>query len=153
MNPTANPAAAKIAARKLRCGISRAFKVSNTEHPKPASTATLKVATRINRSFFKAFRMGNCCTTQKAGPIPYTADSAAAVESAKKSTYRREECSRATGAATKLNIPIYAACSGMSKRYLVTLTESERAALNQRVAAGRGSARQLTHARILLKAI
>src|SRR5436309_5401456 len=114
MNPTANPAAAKIAARKLRCGISRAFKVSNTEHPKPASTATLKVATRINRSFFKAFRMGNCCTTQKAGPIPYTADSAAAVESAKKSTYRREECSRATGAATKLNIPIYAACSGMS---------------------------------------
>src|SRR5438874_7581122 len=44
------------------------------------------------------------------------------------------------------------ACSGMSKRYLVTLTESERAALNQRVAAGRGSARQLTHARILLKA-
>ena len=43
-------------------------------------------------------------------------------------------------------------CSGMSKRYLVTLTESERAALGQRVAAGRGPARELTHARILLKA-
>ena len=51
---------------------------------------------------------------------------------------------------TQAGVP---ACSGMSKRYLVTLTESERAALNQRVAAGRGSARQLTHARILLKAI
>ena len=51
---------------------------------------------------------------------------------------------------TQAGVP---ACSGMRKRYLVTLTESERAALNQRVAAGRGSARQLTHARILLKAI
>src|SRR5947207_11751869 len=40
----------------------------------------------------------------------------------------------------------------MSKRYLVTLTEDERAALSQRVATGRGSARELTHARILLKA-
>jgi transposase len=40
----------------------------------------------------------------------------------------------------------------MSKRYLVTLTESERAALGQRVAAGCGPARELTHARILLKA-
>jgi hypothetical protein len=40
----------------------------------------------------------------------------------------------------------------MRKRYLVTLTESERAALGRRVAAGRGPARELTHARILLKA-
>jgi len=40
----------------------------------------------------------------------------------------------------------------MSKRYLVTLTEDERAALGQRVATGRGPARELTHARILLKA-
>ena len=40
----------------------------------------------------------------------------------------------------------------MSKRYLVTLTEGERAALGQRVATGRGPARELTHARILLKA-
>src|SRR5688572_7476344 len=40
----------------------------------------------------------------------------------------------------------------MSKRYLVTLTERERAALGQRVATGRATARVLTHARILLKA-
>jgi transposase len=40
----------------------------------------------------------------------------------------------------------------MSKRYLVTLTESERAALAQRVASGRSSARVLTRARMLLKA-
>ena len=44
------------------------------------------------------------------------------------------------------------ACSGMSKRYLVTLTEDERAALGQRLAAGSGPARDLTHARVLLKA-
>jgi transposase len=40
----------------------------------------------------------------------------------------------------------------MRKRYLVTLTERERAALGQRVSAGQDSARDLTHARILLKA-
>jgi hypothetical protein len=40
----------------------------------------------------------------------------------------------------------------MSKRYLVTLTEDDRAALGQRVSAGRGPARELGHARILLKA-
>ena len=38
------------------------------------------------------------------------------------------------------------------KQYRVTLTEDERAALGQRVATGRGPARELTHARILLKA-
>ena len=38
------------------------------------------------------------------------------------------------------------------KKYLVTLTEDERAALGQRMCSGRGSARELTHARILLKA-
>jgi transposase len=38
------------------------------------------------------------------------------------------------------------------KRYLVTLTEHERAALGRRVLSGRGSARELTRARILLKA-
>ena len=40
----------------------------------------------------------------------------------------------------------------MSKRNVVTLSERERAALGQRVATGRGPARELTHARILLKA-
>ena len=40
----------------------------------------------------------------------------------------------------------------MSKRNVVTLSERERAALGQRVAMGRGPARELTHARILLKA-
>jgi hypothetical protein len=40
----------------------------------------------------------------------------------------------------------------MSKRYVATLTELERAALGQRVATGTGPARELTHARILLKA-
>jgi hypothetical protein len=40
----------------------------------------------------------------------------------------------------------------MSKRYVVTLTEGERAALRQQLAAGRGPARHLTRARILLKA-
>jgi transposase len=38
------------------------------------------------------------------------------------------------------------------KKYLVTLTEHERAALGQRVSAGRASARELARARILLKA-
>jgi transposase len=38
------------------------------------------------------------------------------------------------------------------KKYLVTLTEDERAALGQRVATGSRPARELTHARILLKA-
>jgi transposase len=40
----------------------------------------------------------------------------------------------------------------MSKKYEVTLTESERATLVQRVSAGHDLARELTHARILLKA-
>jgi transposase len=38
------------------------------------------------------------------------------------------------------------------KKSRVTLSEDERAAVGQRVATGRGSARELTHARILLKA-
>src|SRR5919202_4591574 len=38
------------------------------------------------------------------------------------------------------------------KRYWVTLTEDERAALGQRVRSGRGRAGELTRARILLKA-
>jgi hypothetical protein len=38
------------------------------------------------------------------------------------------------------------------KKYRVTLTEDERAALGQRVSSGRGPARELTRARILLKA-
>ena len=38
------------------------------------------------------------------------------------------------------------------KQYCVTLTEDERAALGRRVRSGRGSARELTRARILLKA-
>src|SRR5688500_7410495 len=40
----------------------------------------------------------------------------------------------------------------MSKRYLVRLTEGERAALGQRVTAGTDPARALSHARLLLKA-
>jgi hypothetical protein len=40
----------------------------------------------------------------------------------------------------------------MTKRYMTTLTEDERAGLSQRVATGRGPARELTRARILLKA-
>ena len=40
----------------------------------------------------------------------------------------------------------------MSKHYLVTLTEHERAVLDQRIVTGRGSAREHTHARILVKA-
>ena len=39
----------------------------------------------------------------------------------------------------------------MSKKYLVALTEAERAILGQRVSSGRDCARALTHARILLK--
>ena len=42
--------------------------------------------------------------------------------------------------------------SRMSKKYLVTLSQAERAMLGQRVSSGRGRARQLTRARILLKA-
>ena len=45
-----------------------------------------------------------------------------------------------------------AECFGMSKRYLVALTERDRAVLGRRIAAGKGSARGLAHARILLKA-
>ena len=40
----------------------------------------------------------------------------------------------------------------MSKRYPVTLTKDERAALGQRVSSGRGPARELARARIVLKA-
>jgi transposase len=38
------------------------------------------------------------------------------------------------------------------KKYLVTLTEEERASLEQLIRAGKGAARKLAHARILLKA-
>jgi hypothetical protein len=38
------------------------------------------------------------------------------------------------------------------KKYLVALTEDERAALGQRACSGRGPARELARARILLKA-
>ena len=38
------------------------------------------------------------------------------------------------------------------KKYSVTLTEAQREALSQRVVSGRGPARELTRARILLKA-
>jgi|CXWL01.1.fsa_nt_gi hypothetical protein len=38
------------------------------------------------------------------------------------------------------------------KRYVVTLTAEERRALQGLIAAGKGSTRKLTHARILLKA-
>jgi len=40
----------------------------------------------------------------------------------------------------------------MSKRYIVTLTEAERAHLDHLIAAGTAPARKLMHARILLKA-
>jgi len=40
----------------------------------------------------------------------------------------------------------------MEKRYRVTLTIEERAALEQRVRSGKGAARLLNHARVLLKA-
>ena len=38
------------------------------------------------------------------------------------------------------------------KKFLITLTEDERAALGRRVCSGRGSARELARARIVLKA-
>ena len=38
------------------------------------------------------------------------------------------------------------------KRYIVTLTETERAELRKLISTGRGAARRLAHARILLKA-
>lgn len=40
----------------------------------------------------------------------------------------------------------------MSKKYIVTLTESERAELRKLISTGKGAARRLAHARILLKA-
>jgi hypothetical protein len=40
----------------------------------------------------------------------------------------------------------------MDKKYRVTLTFEERAALEQRVRSGKGAARMLNHARVLLKA-
>jgi transposase len=40
----------------------------------------------------------------------------------------------------------------MDKKYRVTLTIEERAALEQRVRSGKGAARMLNHARVLLKA-
>ena len=40
----------------------------------------------------------------------------------------------------------------MRKKYIVTLTDEERGALRGMIAAGKGAARKLTHARILLKA-
>jgi transposase len=40
----------------------------------------------------------------------------------------------------------------MEKRYIVTLTDSERAELRKLISSGKGAARRLAHARILLKA-
>lgn len=40
----------------------------------------------------------------------------------------------------------------MSKKYTITLTETERNELKQMISAGKGRARRLAHARILLKA-
>ena len=40
----------------------------------------------------------------------------------------------------------------MNKKYIVTLTQEERVALRKLIASGKGSARKLVHARILLKA-
>ncbi len=40
----------------------------------------------------------------------------------------------------------------MSKKYIVTLTEAEQAELHKLISTGKGAARRLTHARILLKA-
>ena len=40
----------------------------------------------------------------------------------------------------------------MNKKYIVTLVADERAYLHQTIAAGKGAARKLLHARILLKA-
>lgn len=40
----------------------------------------------------------------------------------------------------------------MKKKYIVTLTESEQSALQAMISSGKGAARRLAHARILLKA-
>ena len=40
----------------------------------------------------------------------------------------------------------------MAKKYIVTLTDEERDALRKLVSSGKGAARKLAHARILLKA-
>ncbi len=40
----------------------------------------------------------------------------------------------------------------MQKRYIVTLTDSERAELHKLISSGKGAARRLAHARVLLKA-
>jgi transposase len=40
----------------------------------------------------------------------------------------------------------------MDKKYIVTLTDSERATLRTLISSGKGAARRLTHARVLLKA-
>ena len=40
----------------------------------------------------------------------------------------------------------------MNKKYIVTLTDSERAELRKLISSGKGAARRLTHARVLLKA-
>ena len=40
----------------------------------------------------------------------------------------------------------------MSKKYIVTLTEAEQAELRNLISTGKGAARRLAHARILLKA-
>ena len=40
----------------------------------------------------------------------------------------------------------------MEKKYIVTLTDSERADLRKLISSGKGAARRLTHARVLLKA-
>jgi transposase len=40
----------------------------------------------------------------------------------------------------------------MSKKYIVTLTEAERAELRKLISTGKGAARRLAHARVLLKA-
>jgi transposase len=40
----------------------------------------------------------------------------------------------------------------MEKKYIVTLTDPERAELRKLISSGKGAARRLTHARILLKA-
>src|SRR3990172_4541479 len=40
----------------------------------------------------------------------------------------------------------------MNKKYIVTLTDSERAELRKLISSGKGAARRLAHARILLKA-
>lgn len=40
----------------------------------------------------------------------------------------------------------------MGKKYIITLTDTERADLRKMISSGKGAARRLTHARILLKA-